>query len=472
MKKVKVYTMMALVFILICGAISFWTVYRIKYFYQTSHETEELILQTSALSSTIFEAEINLLNYATTLDKKEYDNYEIAKVEVFSAIDSVRFLIKNEFQSNKLDSIENIVRERFQVLDRSAANITTPINFEFLVTNQRRINFSQYHSRIDKALLAIERDYLENLQVSNKRLLSNLSALPIVIVFITLVGIIAAIITFYSIYQYNINQQRNSDRINTYQEQLEKQITQLNESNKELEQFAYVASHDLQEPLRKITSFSDILHDQYHHELEGDGKLYLDRIAFAANRMRKLITDLLEYSRAGRYVTEEVSVDLNDTVRNILEDLEIQINEKQASINIDKLPKIQGHSGDWRMVFQNLISNALKFSEENSKPIIHIRYEVAPKEIINKYFPKPNLKGYFLLSVQDNGIGFNQEYAEKIFVIFQRLHGKDSYSGTGIGLAVCKKIIERYRGSIYANSEQKIGTTFAIILPKDLLVGY
>lgn len=470
MKKVKVYTVMALVFILICGAISFWTVYRIKYFYQTSKETEKLIIQTSGLSTTVFEAEIYLLNYATTLENEEFKKYEDAKVKIFARIDSLVELVTNDFQKEKLDSINQIVSERFKILDNAAAIITDPVNFESLVSNQRRANFSQYHLQIDKAIIAIEMNYLENLQHSNQRILSNLTALPIVIIFITLVGIFAAIITFYSLYQYNLHQEKNSEKIKAYQEQLENQIKQLNESNKELEQFAYVASHDLQEPLRKITSFSELLHDQYGNELEGDGKLYLDRIAFAATRMRKLITDLLEYSRAGRYVTEEESVDLNEIVQNIISDLEIQIGEKEAKLTIENLPTIQGHPGDWRMVFQNLISNALKFNDEDSKPIITITCQEAPQAVITKYFSKPALKGYFLLSVMDNGIGFNQEYAEKIFVIFQRLHGKDAYGGTGIGLAVCKKIIERYRGTIYAVSKLEKGTVFTILLPKDILV--
>ena len=245
------------------------------------------------------------------------------------------------------------------------------------------------------------------------------------------------------------------------------QIKLLDDSNKELEQFAYVASHDLQEPLRKISAFSDLLNEQFADKLEGEGTLYLQRITAASVRMRRLITDLLEYSRAGRVEVDKITtVKLSTIISGILEDYEIAIEERSAKITVDKLPKVKGTDTEYRQVFQNLISNSLKFSNPDSSPEITISSESASEEFLEN-FPKldQNLK-YHLIKVSDNGIGFAKEHSEKIFSIFQRLHGKMEYEGTGIGLSITRKIIEKNGGTIFAESSPGNGSVFNIILPE------
>lgn len=307
---------------------------------------------------------------------------------------------------------------------------------------------------------------LKNSPITEQGLINNFNVLSIIIFAVVAFATIAVIINFRAFSQYKKEQEESTRQLAEYKELLEEQVNQLNMSNKELEKFAYVASHDLQEPLRKITSFNDLLQEQYKDSLEGEGKLYLERIAYAANRMRKLITDLLEYSRAGREKEKEGFLKLSAVVSEVLDDLYILVKENDAVINMGELPEIWGSYADWRTVFQNLISNAIKFSKENTPPIVHISSELASRELVSKHVDEPDDSvPYYHLTVRDNGIGFDQEYAEKIFIIFQRLYGKDIYEGTGIGLAVCKKIFEKMDGAIYAESEEGQGASFHMLFP-------
>ncbi|MBO0936243.1 PAS domain-containing protein [Fibrella sp. HMF5335] len=252
----------------------------------------------------------------------------------------------------------------------------------------------------------------------------------------------------------------------TESKQLERQ---LRESNASLDQFAAVASHDLQEPLRKINSFSQVLREQYASRL-GDGAELLLRMQSAANRMQTLIHDLLAYSRlSGGQSVPNQSVDLNRLIGDVLIDLEVAIQEKVASIQVDKLPALTGNALQLRQIFQNLLSNALKFSKPNLPP--HVR--VSGQEVKRTALPaelilpgKPRL-AYWQITVADAGIGFNEAYRERIFGAFERLHGRSSqYSGTGIGLAIVKKVMDNHGGAVLAHSREGEGATFTLYFPK------
>jgi len=217
-------------------------------------------------------------------------------------------------------------------------------------------------------------------------------------------------------------------------------------SNNELEQFAYIASHDLQEPLRKIHIFSELLEEGLAQELDIP-KLngYLDKIKGASHRMSKLIKDVLEYSRLSRADQSITNVDLNVVVKDVLHEFELVIAEKKAAIEVGALPIVRGLGPQFLQLFRNLIGNALKFSQQ--APEICVRAQ-----------------GHHII-VKDNGIGFPQEFAGKIFDIFQRLNSQDVYSGSGIGLSLCKKIVENHGGTIRAESDPGKGATFHIFLP-------
>ena len=236
----------------------------------------------------------------------------------------------------------------------------------------------------------------------------------------------------------------------------------LQRSNQELQDFAYVASHDLQEPLRKIQAFGNLLETEYSAEL-GEGMDYLGRMQSAASRMSALIEGILSFSRVTTKARSFDDVNLSQICQEVISDLEVRITDTKAIINIAKLPTIQADSIQMRQLLQNLLANSLKFQREGVEPVIHIR---ASTEIMASNDPVSRAKiGYCRLEIEDNGIGFDEKYLDRIFAVFQRLHSRDSYGGTGIGLAVCRKIVERHGGAITATSRSGQGSTFIVRLP-------
>jgi signal transduction histidine kinase len=232
--------------------------------------------------------------------------------------------------------------------------------------------------------------------------------------------------------------------------QLDAQTRDLERSNAELEQFAYVASHDLQEPLRKVASFSQLLEQRYGGQLDERADQYIEFAVDGAKRMQQLINDLLVFSRVGRESGAFAPVDLDDTVRRALADLDAAIAESSAKVDVGDLPTVRGDASLLRLVFQNLIGNAIKFRSD-AAPAVRIAAERRGDE--------------WLVACSDNGIGIAPEYSERVFVIFQRLHGKDEYAGTGIGLAMCRKIVEHHGGRIWLDPAPGPGTTFRFTLP-------
>jgi PAS domain S-box-containing protein len=258
---------------------------------------------------------------------------------------------------------------------------------------------------------------------------------------------------------------RDITRLKIYEHSLETKIRELNRSNAELEEFAYVASHDMQEPLRKLITFSERLTSKFEHVLQEEGKLYIDRMVAAVNNMRLLIDNLLDFSRVARVSEAFQPTDLNEILQKVLTDVEVSMEETRAKVNVDPLPVIEAHPQNMRQLFVNIISNAIKFRQPGVSPVINIKCGVAPDEEADMLSPR-GLKKYYRISIADNGIGFEQQYAEKIFQVFQRLHGKAEYPGSGIGLAICKKIVDYHNGIIYARGELGKGTTINIILPE------
>ncbi|WP_159477384.1 PAS domain S-box protein [Dyadobacter sp. 3J3] len=242
----------------------------------------------------------------------------------------------------------------------------------------------------------------------------------------------------------------------------------LNLSNQNLEQFAYIASHDLQEPLRKIQQFGDLLKKKYDSS-SNDALTYLDRMQSAATRMSVLINDLLTFARISNNPQDAQQISLQDVLSATLSDLEYSINQTHAQIQVGQLPVINGNKVQLGQLFQNLISNALKFRDSTKPPCINIKYGLIKTEDIPSYVkPSRWASSYHLISVADNGIGFEQQYADRIFQAFQRLHGKSEFDGTGIGLAICEKVVTKHGGAITATSQPGNGSVFEIYLPSDL----
>lgn len=259
----------------------------------------------------------------------------------------------------------------------------------------------------------------------------------------------------FDIHEQKITEEKLEELVEKRTEELQRSNKELQRSNQNLEEFAHAASHDLKEPVRKIHFFTHQLKEQLSKYLDEFESRAFSRIENATERMRNLIDDLLLYSHASQRPQEKEIIDLNQKVQRVLEDLELDIQEKRAEINVGKLPAIAGYRRQLQQVFQNLLSNALKYS----KPDITPQIDITASQV------RQNDKDYHMISVRDNGIGFEQIYEEKIFQMFSRLHGRSEYSGTGVGLSIVKKVIENHNGFIRVESEPGIGSNFKIYLP-------
>ena len=257
-------------------------------------------------------------------------------------------------------------------------------------------------------------------------------------------------------------------------QQLEDTVQELHRSNQDLEQFAYVASHDLQEPLRKIVSFGDVLADQFANDMSESAADLVRRMQRSAGRMRSLVHDLLTYSRLSGNADMFGLVDLNQLTASVADDLEMTIADQRATLRIDALPTVWGDPALLRQLFQNLLSNALKFHRPGHHggaltPLIDVSGRIAAESElpVGAGLPDPSQPGrrYAIVDITDNGIGFDERYLDRIFTLFQRLHGQMNFSGTGVGLAICKKVVDLHNGHITAISREGEGATFRLFLP-------
>lgn len=240
----------------------------------------------------------------------------------------------------------------------------------------------------------------------------------------------------------------------------------LSRSNKELEEFAFIASHDMQEPLRKIKAFSQKLENR-NDALDEDSRTYIRKIRNGADRMAALIHDVLEFARMTHVTRQFIHTDLNEVVSSIIDDFEIYIEEKKATVKSTTLPTIKAVPLQMRQLFQNLIGNSLKFARKDLPCTIDIKSRLLDDQERNDHGLIDNYS-YCETTITDNGIGFKQEHAETIFKIFHRLNHRSTYEGSGIGLALCRKIIGIHSGMLFATSEENVGTCFTVILPVDL----
>ena len=234
---------------------------------------------------------------------------------------------------------------------------------------------------------------------------------------------------------------------------LSEQTEALERSNRDLQQFAYVASHDLQEPLRMVSSYVKLLERRYKGRLDADADDFIGFAVDGAARMQRMIQDLLSYSRVGTLGSPPSRTDALEVFRQVVANLRVAMEESGARITHDPLPVVEADPSQLSQLFQNLIANAIKFRRE-IPPVIHISAEREDR--------------FWVFSVQDNGIGFDTTFVDRIFTIFQRLHTRKDYPGTGMGLAICKKIVERHGGSMRVESEPGLGSTFYFSLPASI----
>jgi signal transduction histidine kinase len=258
----------------------------------------------------------------------------------------------------------------------------------------------------------------------------------------------------------------SEEKVKQLNRQLLENIASLESANKDLDRFAFMASHDLQEPLRKIRMFSDRLFLKYKEALDDDGRTTIHRIQKAAERMQTLITDILTFSKISVDKPSFVESDLNVLINEILLEMDEDLREKKARVMVDKLPSLYVNPSLMKPLFHNLIGNALKYRKKDVDPLIRITSDITGH--MNGKTIKDLHQKYCRIFIEDNGIGFDQKYAEEIFGMFKRLHHNTEFEGTGIGLALCKKIVEQHKGYISARSKVNEGSTFIISIPMHL----
>lgn len=465
-RNTKILSFITVILVFVMGLISIYSLNRLEKSIVDSLHTKDILQTSDELYNSIIETESSLRGFLLSRSESYRERYLFHKDRIPRLLDSLKNMTTdNPMQQKNLKDLSLTIKERVIMFEDAFAYSNQFGNMSGYMANNRIQQAVDVSDKIKAQIAVVNNGEQVILKDRTTGLFRYLNLLPGFFIFLALISFGTAGLAFYSIYQYNTAQKISDRQIAAYQNQLKEQIQRLNVSNDELAQFAYVASHDLQEPLRKITAFSDLLLEQYKSQLQGDGELYLQRISGSAGRMRNLITDLLNYSRVSRANAIE-EIDLNLVYSQVKDDLEILIKEKKAVMKAGDLPVVKGDLSEFRQLFQNLLTNALKFSKNDEPPSIQIQAEPATDEDTWRLPEKRPGLHYLVIRFIDNGIGFEPEYADKIFVIFQRLHGRDSYEGTGIGLAICKKIAEKYGGTIYATSTPGQGATFTVILPE------
>lgn len=399
--------------------------------------------------------EDNLLSIETILEK---DNYNIIKANSGRAALKILLqqhdfsLILMDVQMPDMNGLETatLIYERDKLKSIPIIFITAYSNDEeYLFKGYRMGGVDYIYKPINPELLRVKVGVFVELYRKNHQLINHEKKL------------IAANKSL----QKEIEERKISEeKIKLLNRQLLENNSHLKTVNEELDRFAYVASHDLQEPLRKIMVFSDkvLLKKDDKKEVEK----YLNKISSSSQRMQSLIDNLLQFSRHSVNSADFINVDLNELVKESLTELEVEIEKTRAQINIDALPVIYVIPSLIRQLFYNLISNAIKFRRKDTGPVIHISSEkISPSELKKpgNYIDDVN---YYKISVADNGIGFDAKYAEDIFMIFKRLHSYYEIEGTGVGLSICKKIVDRHNGFITAHSIVNKGSVFIIGLPE------
>ncbi len=422
-----------------------------------TYKVETTLTQVFSLAKDI---ETGVRGYLIAGDRLYLEPYDQARPRLQNSLDTLQQLLAgNPAQRYRIDSLRKLLDAKLQIA-------------------RQQIDAQPRHQRIELiALLAVGkirmdaiRRWVAIMQDAEQQLLKSriqkaddsyrLTLLMVALLLsLTLLSLLLA---YWLLTQELSQRQQNEDQLRAYETELQDTIRRLKNSNEDLERFAFVASHDLQEPLRKIQAFSGLLEQRHSTLLGDDASVFLGKIMASAERMSRMIKDLLEFSRLSSRPPVFQMVPLATVINRVLSDLDGQITQKQATVTVGALPSIEAVPGQLDHLFMNLIANALKFTRPGVPAEVHINARPANIQDYPELLPA---NAYVEITVQDNGIGFDEKYLAHIFDVFQRLHSKSEYDGTGIGLAVCRKVVQFHQGLITARSQPGHGATFVVVLP-------
>ena len=434
--------------------------------------TEEVITELTETLSNVKDAETGQRGFIITRDERYLEPYNKAVGSLDGHLIKLRKLTDdNPEQQTRLIVLEEKIKTR---MDTLKANLGLQRDKDFDVIREAGM--------LDRGLIQMNavRDQIAEMTAAERSLLdvrlaeAKSSGRNTILTFVLSNALFLSlfIAIYFLIKRDTAERLRNEIALREANEQLENRVqertaelgktnVELQRSNRELQDFAFVASHDLQEPLRKIQAFGDRLRMKFGEKIGEEGIDHLSRMQNAAKRMQTLINDLLTFSRVTTKAQPFVAVDLEKTAREVLEDLETRIQQTNGRVELGKLPTIDADPLQIRQLLQNLIGNALKFHRPETPPVVKVNAKIIDGgKVINSAS-----KDFCRIEIEDNGIGFDEKYLDRIFTPFQRLHARNEYEGTGMGLAVCRKITERHNGEITAESTPGEGTKFIVTLP-------
>lgn len=424
------------------------------YNFSKVHQGHELLNELNDVQTTLTKTATEVRTF--TITGAPHPDLVLYKVQMTRRMQRIAELTHDPHQMLVLDTLRMNIATRFDIWehmmsisDDSLKRINDHLFIEASVLTN---SILEEVSQIRRYASSIVYDHLDDTE-SNIRL-TGFIALLVTLFCISV--IIFAIVRLHHAVNYGM----------LVQAELSKKVKELDQTNDDLERFAYVASHDLHEPLRKLYAFSEILIER-EKNLSIEGLEIIRRMHTFVTRMQQLIDDMLQFSLNLNKV-EKVMLDLNAVVKNVINNLAVKMNETNASIEVAMLPaQVEGYESQINQLFQNIISNSIKYSRPGVPPHIRITATEVPGSDIEAVRPIDEKKRFHKITLSDNGIGFDDKYREKIFVIFQRLHGKSEYSGSGIGLATAKRVVDNHNGYITAHGEENKGAEFNIYLPKE-----
>ena len=428
---------------------------------RVSH-TYEVINVLGNTLSLLKDVEAGSRGYVITSDSSFLAPYQVAVTALPAQLNRLRSLVSdNKAQTQRVGELERLIKAKLAATQFRVGSLSrVEDGFSLIRESKRQMDAIRQYIGV---MIETERSLME---VHNRQANRSFRNTLIIISGLSLLTFLALAVSYRQLKQELAHRQETEDQLRSYEARLREQIRQLEASNEELERFAFVASHDLQEPLRKIQSFATLVTDRYGNLFNTESQLFMNKIIHSAERMSKLIKDLLNFSRMSSNREDFKPVHLEPIVQRILDDQELRIKGLNVRVEVGSLPVVQGLPSQLEHLFSNLISNALKFLRPGVQPILRVQARPVDGRV---YAELIQGRSYFEITVEDNGIGFDEKYLDHIFKVFQRLHGKGEFEGTGIGLAICKRVVVYHHGLITARSLLNQGTTFVVVLPQSQL---